>query len=110
MYSEVSLHKEPNSAEDALKLSVAFPMSRDQYDDSLYIESARRVVFKNCMQKCELDNTSLPNFNKNFYYNMGEARACLESCFNSRMTAHFGELATKTDGLQLNMEELKHQY
>ena len=40
-------------------------------------EAARRVVFSNCMNVCELDNKKLPNFNRNFYYNMKEERACL---------------------------------
>ena len=69
LFKEASLHSVPGSPEDALKLAVAFPYSREHYDQSLYIESARRVVFKNCMEKCELDDTSVPNFNKNFYYN-----------------------------------------
>ena len=77
LFSEASLHSIPNTAEDGLKLAVAFPMSREHYDQSLYIESARRVVFKNCMEKCELDNTKVPNFNQNFYYNMEEAQVCL---------------------------------
>ena len=77
LFKEASLHSVPNSAEDALKLAVAFPQSREHYDQSLYIESARRVVFKNCMEKCELDDTSLPNFNKNFYYNKEAAQVCL---------------------------------
>ena len=69
MYKEASLHQQPASAEDGIKLKVAFPYSKEHYDQNLYIESARRVVFKNCMEKCELDDTTLPNFNKNFYYN-----------------------------------------
>ena len=90
MYSEASLHTPAQSAEDALKLSAAFPYSREHYDKSLYVESARRVVFKNCMEKCELDDTSLPNFNKKFYYGMEQAQTCLQSCYNFRMNVHFG--------------------
>ena len=93
MYSEASLHTAAVTPEDALRFGVAFSESRDQYDRSLYVESARRVVFRNCMEKCELDDTSLPNFNKNFHYNMDEARACLQSCYNFRMQAHFGPAA-----------------
>ena len=110
MYSQASLHTQAASPEDALRIGNAFPLSRDHYDKSLYVESARRVVFKNCMEKCELDNESVPNFNKNFYYNMQEAQVCLSSCFNFRMKAHFGSDATKTDGLQLDFDQLKSQY
>ena len=105
------MHQPGLSAEDSLKISTAFPYSREHYDQSLYVESARRVVFKNCMGKCELDDESLPNFNKNFYYNMDEARACLQSCFNFRMQAHFGTQAAKQiDGLQFDFDKLKAEY
>ena len=110
MYSEASLHTQPSSAEEALKLAASFEQSREHYDKSLYVESARRVVFKNCMDKCELDNESVPNFNKNFYYNMPEARACLQSCYNFRMQAHLGPMAAKTDGLQFDFDQLKMEY
>ena len=110
MYSEASLHAQAGSAEDSLKSAVVFPQSRDHYDKSLYIESARRVVFKNCMEKVGLDDASLPNFNKNFYYNMDEARAGLEACFNFRMKAHFGSAAAQTDGLQFDFDQLKREY
>ena len=110
MYSEASLHTPGGSPEEQLKLTASFPESREQYDRSLYVESARRVVFKNCMEKCELDNEKLPNFNKNFYYNMDEARVCLQSCFNFRMQAHFGPAAQRTDGLQFDFDQMKREY
>ena len=110
MYKDASLHTAAASPEDALKFGVAFPQSREHYDKSLYVEAARRVVFKNCMEKCELDHETVPNFNKKFYYEQGEARACLGSCFNFRMQAHFGSLAKQTDGLQLDFDALKREY
>ena len=98
----------PASAEDAQKLVVAFPYGKEDYDKNLYVESAKRVVFGNCMQKCELDDAQLPNFNKKFYYGMKEAQVCLQSCYNFRMNAHFGEdVAARTDGLQFDFENLK---
>jgi len=51
-----------------MKFNVAFPVSRDRYDASLYKEAARRVVWKNCMGECELTHEDVPNFNKKFYY------------------------------------------
>ena len=82
------LHTEANSAEDALRIRVAMPMNRDQYNESLRLEAARRVVMKNCMAKCDLTQEQLPNFNKNFYYNMPEAKHCITACWNTRMRAH----------------------
>ena len=110
MYSKASLHQPGLSAEDSLKIASAFPMSRAHYDQSLYVESARRVVFRNCMEKCELDDESLPNFNRKFYYVMDEARACLQSCYNARMQAHFGPMAQQVDGLQYDFDQLKNEY
>ena len=110
MFSEASLHKEGASAEEALKLGAVFPLSRGQYDQNLYVESARRVVFRNCMEKCELEPTDVPNFNKNFYYNQPQASTCLTACFNHRMQAHFGKMATQVDGLQMDFDKMKAEY
>ena len=110
MYSEATLHTNAASAEDALKFATSAPETRDMYDRSLYVESARRVVFKNCMGKCELDDETVPNFNKKFYYAQDAARACLQSCFNVRMQAHFGPAAQQVDGLQFDMDALKKEY
>ena len=77
----------------------------------LMVESAKRVVFKNCLGACEVDTERFKYFNKDFYYNMKDEQKCLESCFNNRMIAHFGEQRAKTtDGLQINFAILKHQY
>ena len=111
LFKEASLHQPPNTAEDGLRLNVSFPFSREHYDQNLYIESARRVVFKNCMEKCELDDATVPNFNKNFYYNQEAAQVCLQSCFNFRMQAHFGkQAAEELDGLQFDFAAMKREY
>ena len=63
------LHTAGTSAEDSIKYTVHFDMSRDEYDRSLYLDSVKRVIFKNCMTALDLDDKKLPNFNRNFYYN-----------------------------------------
>ncbi len=68
MYAKTDIHASGVSAEDNLKFLVANQLSRERYDQSLYFEAARRVVFRNCMAKCEVTDKELPNFNKNFYY------------------------------------------
>ncbi len=65
------------SAEDQMKLNVIRHESEEVYQRNLYKEAARRVVFSNCMTTCELDNKSVPNFNRNFYYGMPQAQSCL---------------------------------
>ena len=104
------MHTPGSSAEDDLRWNVIFPLSRSQYDTSLYNDAANRVVFKNCMEKCELTNETLKNFNKKFYYNQLEAQECLQTCYNTRMDAHFGhEEAIKRD-LHLDFKEMKREY
>ena len=77
MLKNAELHTTGSSAEDEMKWNVVLNMSRSQYDKSLYNDAAQQVVFKNCMEKCELDDSTLKNFNKNFYYNQLEAQECL---------------------------------
>ena len=77
MLKNAELHTAGSSAEDEMKWNVVLNMSRSQYDKSLYNDAAQQVVFKNCMDKCELDDSTLKNFNENFYYNQLEAQECL---------------------------------
>ena len=53
MFKGTDLHAKPLSAEDSMKMSVVMPLSRDRYDQSLYFESARRVIFRRCMAATE---------------------------------------------------------
>ena len=87
----MELSAKGNSAEDAMKINVCLPMSKEQYESTLLVEAARRVVFKNCLEACEVDMTRFKKFNKDFYYNMLDEQKCLQKCYNTRMVAHFGE-------------------
>lgn len=60
-------------AEDQMKINVVRVESTERLEASMYKEAAKRVVFKNCMGVCELTNETLPNFNRNFYYNQPDA-------------------------------------
>ena len=110
MFNKADLHSSGSSAEDNMKFSVVQPIARDLYDQSLYFEAARRVVFKNCMASCELTNEQIPNFNKNFYYNQKGEQACLQSCYNTRMELHFGEHNAKRYNLFIDFEQMKAEY
>jgi hypothetical protein len=79
------------------------------YESNLYKEAARRVVFANCMNACEIDPKELTNFNKNFYYNQPNEQTCLQDCYNTRMKLHFGSKAEK-EGLLIDFESLKREY
>ena len=63
------LYASGNSQEDAMKYNVNLRQSRDHYDQSLYKEAAKRVVYENCLGDCELTRQDLPHFNAQFYYN-----------------------------------------
>ena len=82
-----------SNAEDNLRLRVIRDESQDIVDKNMYKESARRVIFSNCMTACELDNKIVPNFGRNFYYNQNKEQVCLQECFNARIALHFGSLA-----------------
>jgi len=98
------------SAEDQMKINAIRHESTELYEKNLYKEAARRVVFANCMTTCELDNKQVPNFNRNFYYGMPAAQSCLQDCFNTRMSLHFGASQAKQEGLVLDFASLKEEY
>lgn len=57
------------NAEDQMKINVCRAESQEVHEKNMYKEAAKRVVFSNCMASCEIDPESIPNFNRNFYYN-----------------------------------------
>lgn len=50
------LYSTGTSAEDQMKINAIRHESTEIYERNLYKEAARRVVFSNCMESCELDN------------------------------------------------------
>ena len=110
MFKGTDLHAKPLSAEDSMKMSVVMPLSRDRYDQSLYFESARRVIFRRCMAVTEQTDATLPNFNKDFYYNREELQTQLETCFNTRMELHFGKHNAQKHNLFMDFAEMKHEF
>ena len=110
MFSNIDLHTAGASAEDEQRFSVVMPLSRSQYEKSLHTEAAKRVVFANCMAKCELDDEKVPNFNKKFYYNQTSDQACLQTCFNTRVEAHFGKKECEERNLFLDFAAMKREY
>ena len=110
MLGNIDLHTAGASAEDEQKFNVIMPLSRSQYNKSLETEAARRVVFANCMTKCELDHEKVPNFNKRFYYNQTEDQACLQTCFNTRVEAHFGKKECEERALFMDFAAMKKEY
>ena len=56
------------TAEENMRYNVVRYESKDRHDIGIYKEAARRVIFDNCMNACEINPKQLRNFNKNFYY------------------------------------------
>ena len=98
------------SAEDQMKINAIKHQGPELTDKMMYQEAARRVVFANCMGECNLDDKSLPNFNKHFYYNMQYSQNCLQDCYNTRMNIHFGPTVVKNEGLMIDFAMLKKEY
>jgi hypothetical protein len=103
------LYSTGTSAEDQMKINAVRHESQEVYEHNLYKEAARRVVFANCFDSCELDAKTIPNFNRAFYYGQPGAQACLQDCYNTRMKLHFGSTAEK-EGMQMNFGEMKQEY
>ena len=97
------------SAEDQMKINAIRHESAEVYERNLYKEAARRVVFANCLTACEIDEKSIPNFNRAFYYGMPTAQSCLQDCYNTRMKLHFGSTA-QSEGLLMDFEAMKREY
>jgi hypothetical protein len=103
------LYSTGTSAEDQMKINAIRHESQELYEKNLYKEAARRVVFSNCMDSCELDHKTVPNFNRAFYYGQPGAQACLQECYNTRMKLHFGSTAEK-DSMLLDFAAMKREY
>ena len=73
----VDLSYKAGSAEDAMRTKVCIFEGKEKYEAGLLKEAARRVVFKNCLEVCEVDMTRFSKFNKDFYYNMLGEQKCL---------------------------------
>ncbi len=103
------LYNTGTSAEDQMKQNSVRQESEEVYQKNLYREAARRVVFANCMNSCELDAKQIPNFNRDFYYNQTEAQSCLQDCYNTRIKLHFGSVAEK-EGLLMDFQKMKREF
>ena len=103
------LYSTGTSAEDQMKVTAIRIEGQEVYEKNLYKEAARRVVFSNCMESCEIDAKTVPNFNRNFYYGQPGAQKCLQECFNTRMKMHFGSLAEK-EGMLMDFGAMKKEY
>lgn len=103
------LFTQGSNAEENLRYQIIRTESKEVYEKNMYKEAARRVVFNNCMNACELDDKFVKNFNKNFYYNQPNEQHCLQDCFNTRMKLHFGSIAEKEDML-LDFKEMKKEF
>ena len=98
-----------NSQEDAMRYNVNLRQSREHYDQGLYKEAARRVVYENCLGACELTREDVPHFNAQFYFNQKDRQVCIQDCFNTRMQLHFGQAAVK-EGMLMDFEDMKNEY
>ena len=98
------------TAEDQMKINVVRHESQEVYEKNLYKEAARRVVFSNCMTACDLDDKKVPHFNRTFYYGQPGAQSCLQECYNTRMSLHFGATAVEREGLKLDFAALRQEY
>ena len=98
-----------SSADDQAKVSVIRAESEEKYEQQLFLDASRRIVFNNCMNSCGLTDKDIPNFNRNFYYTQVREQNCLQDCYNTRMKLHFGSNA-ETLGALIDFRVMKRQY
>ncbi len=68
-----AIYAENSSAEDSMRIAGVRYDSQDMVDKKMYYDCAKRTVFSNCMNSCDIAPEAIPNFNANFYYNqLGE--------------------------------------
>ena len=84
--------------------------TQGEHEKNMYYDAAKRVVFRNCMNSCDISDEQLPNFNGNFYYNMVNEQKCLATCFNTKMNLHFGATTAKKENLYMDFEAGKQGY
>ena len=99
-----------NSMEDAMRYNVQMEFHKSEYDKMLYLDMAKRVIFRNCMEKVGVDDETLPNFNKDFYYRKEHLQEALQSCYNARVTAHFGQSRAQKEGLFMDFAQMKREF
>ena len=87
----VKLRGDTGNAENSMGIGAVRFESQDRHDRDMYAEAAKRVVFQNCMEACNIEHQSMTNFNSKFYYTMHIERNCLGTCFNTKMDMHFGK-------------------
>ena len=100
----------PMSLEDGMRYTVQMEFHKSEYDKQLYLDMAKRVIFRNCMEQVGVDDESLRNFNKDFYYRREPLQKELQACQNGRMIAHFGKTKAEQEGLLMNFEEMKKTF
>ena len=67
-------------------------------------------MYKNCFAHCDLTDEQVPHFNKQFYYNMKEEKACLQDCINSRMILHLGEANAQKHDMLVDFDRMRRTY
>ena len=86
-----SLYASTFNENEQMRIGALRWNTQDKHEKAMYNDAAKRVVFWNCMEKCELTSAEVPNFNANFYYNQLSEQKALTTCFNSKMMLHFGK-------------------
>ena len=100
----------PETHDAGLRVSGLRATTNEEHSHEMFKDAARRVVFYNCMDHCEIPHESISNFNSTFYYSMHKEQACLQSCNNAKMLLHFGEEQAKKDSLLIDFKLMKREY
>ncbi|CAI2380409.1 unnamed protein product [Moneuplotes crassus] len=97
-------------ADPAVNVRVIRPYNKRQYDTLLKVEATKRVLWKKCLNFCDLDRSEVKYFNKAFYTDKEEEGKCAFTCFNDRVIAHLGEDTAKEYDLLYNWDKMRAEY
>ena len=96
----------PKSGEEILRTNISPRLSQEEIRNTMYIESAKRVVMTNCLVGAGFDIEKMHYFGKEFYEQKErQAKAALQ-CYNERMLLHFGETGFKKNVLSMTWDEM----
>ena len=96
--------------EETMKVTAAFPLSRNNYDQQLYVESVRRVLWHVCISKEGMQYEDIPNLTKKFYLFEKPLKNRLQECVNTRAVLHLGEENARKHNLMLDFAEKHAEY
>mmetsp|Transcript_1799 Transcript_1799/g.1993 ORF Transcript_1799/g.1993 Transcript_1799/m.1993 type:complete len:158 (+) Transcript_1799:24-497(+) len=96
--------------EKAMEVKIIRPYTRVEYDQLLRRQATKTVLWKKCLNFCDLDRNEVEYFNKAFYTEKKEEGQCAFTCFNDRIIAHLGKEEAYKHDMLYNWDNMTQAY